>query len=319
MTQSTTRLRAAGAASAVGALVASALMFAPAAHAAEVTVRNADVKPTAADYVPWHQGYANNPTGAKVTTKGLELSGGPSQVIKGYTDNDATIGTNKNFDLAAKITGADFTATAGVANLQVPLFGENVVPSASGSKFATLRSAVDEGSRIKLTDEWSSSRAIGSIPANTPTPLKTIIAALGNYKVVAFGVQADNNAVVSDITWDGTTYVFKEPTPVVTRLASAVDIYRTAPKSGKITTKNTVKVYASVTIAGKPAPAGTVVNGFAKGKKISTGKVNSQGKVKLTLRKLPKGRSTLKVQLLSSATVKGSTDSVSVKVVTKKK
>ncbi|MET1037136.1 MAG: hypothetical protein ABW075_02615 [Aeromicrobium sp.] len=281
-------------------------------------MKNADVRPNATTYAGWHQGYANNPAGAKVTAKGLELSGGPSQVINGYVDNDSTIGTNKNFDLAAKITGADFTASEGVANLQVPLFGENVVPSASGSKFATLRSATDEGSRIKLTDEWESSRAIGTIPANTPTPLKTILAALGNYKVVAFGVQADNNAVVTDITWDGTTYVFKEPVPVVAKQASKVDIYRVAPKSGKITTNNTVKVYASVTIGGKAAPAGTVVTGFAKGKKVATGKVNSQGKVKLTLRKLPKGKSTLKAQLSSTGTVTGSTDSVAVKVVKKK-
>jgi hypothetical protein len=325
MTQTSTRLRVAGAGTAVGALVASALMLAPAANAAtSVIVRNADVLPTetTATYTSWHQGYANNPTGAKVTTKGLELTGGPSQVIKGYADNNATIGSNKNFDLAAKITGADFTATQGVANLQVPLFGENVVPSSSGSKFATLRSAVDEGSRIKLTDEWSSSKAIGSIPANTPTPLKTIIAALGNYKVVGFGVQADTNAVVTDLTWDGTTYTFQEPTPapvVVPKLSSKVDIYRVEPMSGKITTKNTVKIYASVTVDGKAAKAGTVVNGYAKGKKVSSATVNSKGKVRIVLTKLPKGTSTLKAQLLSSGTVKGSTDSVKVKVKAYKK
>jgi hypothetical protein len=319
MTQTSSRRRAAAAGTAVGALVASALMVAPSAQAAtQVTVRNSDIRPNETTYAGWHQGYANNPTGAKVTTKGLELSGGPSQVINGYTDNTSTIGSNKNVDLSATITGAKFTAIEGVANLQVPLFGENVVPSASGSKFATLRSAVDQGSRIKLSDEWESSRAIGSIPANTPTPLKQIIAALGSYKVIGFGVQADKNAVVTDLTWDGTTYVFKEPSPVVPRLASKVDIYRVAPKSGTITPSNTVKVYASITVDGKPAPAGTVVNGFAKGKKVSSAKVNSKGKVKLTLRKLPKGRSTLKVQLLSSATVKGSTDSVTVKVVAKK-
>jgi hypothetical protein len=91
------------------------------------------------------------------------------------------------------------------------------------------------------------------------------------------------------------------------------------PKSGKITTRSTVSFYVEVTIAGKAAPAGTVVNGYAKGTLVTTGKVNGAGKVKLVVRsKLPKGSSTLKAQLPSSDTVKGSTDSVKVKVVKKK-
>jgi len=315
MTQTSTRLRVSGAGVGIGALVASALMFAPAAHAAtEVNVKNADVKSTAADYVAWHQGYANNPGGAKVTAAGLELSGGPSQVIKGYADNDTTIGTNKNFDLAAKITSSDFTATAGTANLQVELRSTAI----GGNQFATIRSLNDEGSRIKLTDEWASSKAFGSIPANTPTPLRDIIEALGaSYKVIAFGVQADNNATVTDITWDGTTYKFKDP---IDKIASKVDIYRVNPKSGKITTKNTVSFYATVTVGGKAAPQGTVVYGYAKGKKVATGKVNKLGKVKLVVKgKLPKGSATLKAELPGSETVAASSDSLKVKVIKKKK
>lgn len=321
MTHTATRLRRTGGAGiAVGALVASALMFAPSAQAAsQVNVTNAEVLPTEtpANYTSWHQGYANNPGGAKVTTKGLELSGGPSQVIKGYADNDATIGSNKNFDLATKITGADFTATQGVGTLQVPLRSTAI----AGNQFATIRSLTDEGSRIKLTDEWVSSKAIGAVAANTPTPLRDIITALGSsYKVIGFGVQADSNAVITDITWDGVTYTFKEPSAApAPKLSSVVDIYRVHPKSGKITTKNTVSFYASVTIDGKKAPVGTLVNGYAKGKKVATAKVNSKGKVKLVLKvKLPKGSSTLKAELPGSGTVKGSSDSLKVKVVKKK-
>jgi hypothetical protein len=315
MSQTSTRLRRTAAGAGIGALVASALMFAPAQAATTVNVVNADVKPTEADYVAWHQGYANNPNGAKVTVKGLELSGGPSQVIKGYADNSNTIApnaANRNFDLTSKITQADFTATEGTANLQVPLFS-SAIP---GNHYTTIRSLNDDGSRIKLTDEWESSKAFGSIAANTPTPLRDIIAALGSdYKVIGFGVQADNNAVVTDITWDGVTYKFKDP---IDKTASTVDIYRVNPKSGKITTKSTVSFYATVTIGGKNAPTGTVVTGYAKGKKATTGKVNSKGKVKLTLsKKLPKGNSTLKVELPASATVAGSTDSVKVKVIKK--
>jgi hypothetical protein len=312
MPQTATRLRRTGAGAGIGALVASALMFAPAQAATEVTVKNSEVLPNADIYTSWHQGYANNPTGAKVTAKGLELSGGPSQVIKGYADNDTTIGTNKNFDLAAKITGATFTASEGVANLQVPL-RSTAIP---GNQFATIRSLSDAGSRIKTSDLWESSKAFGPIAANTPTPLSQIVTALGNdYKVIGFGVQADNNATVTDITWDGTTYKFQEP---IVKASSGVDIYKVYPKSGKITTTSKVYVYASVKIGGKPAPAGTVVSGYAKGKKVATGKVNKSGKVKLALpKKLPKGKSTLKVVVPGSDTVTTSNDSVKVKVVKK--
>ncbi len=313
MTQTSTRLRRTGAGVGVGALVASALMVAPSAQAAtEVTVKNADVKQTAADYVAWHQGYENNPTGAKVTKDGLELSGGPSQVLKGYADNDTTIGSNKNFDLAAKITGSGFTASKGDANLQVPLRSTAI----AGNQFATIRSLSDEGSRIKLTDEWESSKAIGeTVEANTPTPLRDIIAALGDqYKVIGFGVQSDDDATVTDITWDGTKYTFKEP---VVKDAAALKFYRFHPKSGKIKTSSIARVYVAVTIGGKPAPKGTVVDGYAKSKKVTTGKVNSQGKVKLTLGKLPKGKATLKVTVPSTDSIKGASISRVVQVKTK--
>ncbi len=296
-----TATRRSGAVAGIGALVASALVLAPAAQAATtVNVTNAEVKPTAADYTAWHQGYANNPTGAKVTAKGLELSGGPSQVIKGYADNDATIApnaANRNFDLASKITSADFTTTSGTANLQVPLRSTAI----AGNQFATIRSLDDDGSRIKLTDEWASSKAIGSIPANQPTPLRDIIAALGpDYKVIGYGVQSDNPATVSDITWDGVTYTFKEPASQV----SAAKFYKFSPKSGKITTKNTVNVYVQVTVDGKQAPRGLKVDGYAKGKKVASGTVNSIGKIKLKLGKLPKGKSTLKVTVVGTDTIK---------------
>lgn len=313
MTQTTTRVRRAGAGVGIGALAASALMFAPSASAAtEVNVTNKDVLPNASVYTSWHQGYANNPTGAKVTAKGLELTGGKSQVIKGYPDNNETIVPgNPNFNIEQKITGSRFTATEGVATLQIPLRSSNV--TATGN-FTTLFSMPDEGSRVKTSDLWVSTSSIGSdIVGGQKYPLTTILGALGDYKVIGFGVQAESNAVVTDITWDGTTYKFRDP---IDKLASDVDIYRVHPKSGKITTKSKVSFYASVKVDGKSAAAGTVVHGYAKGKRVTTGKVNKSGKVKLTLPgKLPKGKSTLKVALFSSSNVKGSSDSVKVKVV----
>lgn len=305
----------------MGALVASALLFAPAANAAtDVNVVNSDVKnvENASTFTSWHQGYAN-PNGAKVTVNGLELSGGPSQVTKGYTDNSNTLNGNKNFDLATKITGSKFTATAGTANLQVPIF----YSTGNGVKYTTLRSLNDQGSRVKTSDLWASSSAIDAagetadVAKDAYVPLTSILAAVGdNYKVIAFGVQADNNATVTDITWDGVTYKFKDP---IDKTASKVDIYRVHPKSGKITTKNTVSFYATVTIDGKPAPSRTVITGYAKGKKVATGKVNSKGKVKLVVKgKLPKGSSTLKAEYAGSPTIAASSDSLKVKVIKKK-
>ncbi|MET0820967.1 MAG: hypothetical protein ABWY58_08370 [Aeromicrobium sp.] len=295
----TTTLRRTGAGAGIAALVASALMFAPAADAATaVNVTNAEIKTTAADYVAWHQGVSTNPTGAKVTAKGLELSGGKSQVIKGYADNNQTIVAGKpNFNIADKITGSKFTATVGNASLQVPLRSTNV--EAAGN-LTTISSLPDQGSRIKTSDLWVSTAAIGTVPANTPVPLTSIIGQLGDYKVIGFGVQAEVNATISDLTWDGVTYTFKEPASQV----SKAKFYKFSPKSGKITTRKTVYVYVRVTVDGKQAPKGLAVAGYAKGKKVVTGKVNSSGKAKLKLGKLPKGRSTLKVTVVGNDTVK---------------
>ncbi|KAA1380814.1 hypothetical protein [Aeromicrobium fastidiosum] len=321
MTQTATRSRV-GATIGMGALVASALMFAPAASAATVVnVVNADVLPTetTANYTSWHQGQPDAPTRAKVTANGLELSGGKSQVIKGYADNNETITPGKpNFNIEQEIAGSRFTATAGQATLQIPLRSSNV--DATGN-FTTIYSLADQGSRVKTSDLFISTRTIddgtgAAIVANQRYPLTTILAELGDYKVIGFGVQAEVNATITDITWQGTTYKFKDP---IDKAASKVDIYRVHPKSGKITTKNTVSFYATVSIGGQKAPAGTPVVGYAKGKKVANGKVNSLGKVKLVIKgKLPKGSATLKAEYAGSPTIAASTDSVKVKVIKKK-
>ncbi len=100
----------------------------------------------------------------------------------------------------------------------------------------------------------------------------------------------------------------------VAKLASSVAIDRVHPAAGRITTKRAVSVYATVVIDGRTAPRGTVVDGYAKGKKVTSGKVNSKGKVKLTVGALRKGKSTLTVKVPSSSTVTGSSASKAVRV-----
>ncbi|MET0820966.1 MAG: Ig-like domain-containing protein [Aeromicrobium sp.] len=92
-----------------------------------------------------------------------------------------------------------------------------------------------------------------------------------------------------------------------------VDIYRVHPT--RPSTRSTVYVYASVSVDGVKAAKGTTVYGYAKSKKVVTGKVNGRGKVKLKLpNKLPKGKSTLKVTQAGSSIRSGGTDSVVVRV-----
>lgn len=100
----------------------------------------------------------------------------------------------------------------------------------------------------------------------------------------------------------------------VAKLASKVTITRINPLTGKITAKKNVSVYATIRIDGKLAPAGTVVDGYAKGAKAVSGKTNSKGEVKLALGKLPKGKATLRVTLPGTSTVLKSQDAAVVRV-----
>lgn len=115
-----------------------------------------------------------------------------------------------------------------------------------------------------------------------------------------FGGKAVVKYVVTDGRGGSSTGTI---TITVAKLASKVSIVRVDPATGKISSKKSVSVYASVKIDGKTAPAGTVVDGYAKGKKVTSGEVNSQGKVKLTLGKLPKGKATLRVTVPDTSTL----------------
>nr|MCW2727243.1 hypothetical protein [Aeromicrobium sp.] len=100
----------------------------------------------------------------------------------------------------------------------------------------------------------------------------------------------------------------------VQKLTGKVEIYRIHP-AGKVSVRNTVKLYATVKVDGKSAPRGTTVYGYAKGKKVITAKVNSSGKVKLTLpNKLPAGKATLKVAQVGSSKLNADSDSIVVRV-----
>lgn len=185
------------------------------------TVKNSDIAPTADVYEGWHQGLAKAPARAQVTAAGLELAG-PSQIIKGYADNSAELGTN-NVDLAVKAQDADFTATGDGAALQVVVrFDDN-----GTTRLTTLSGPTTRDGDVDLDDAWRTSVDVGSVPADSKTSLREIIAALGSgYKVIAYGVAASGDAVVESLTWDGTTYTFTDAPPVdknVTVLATDIE------------------------------------------------------------------------------------------------
>ena len=222
MNHTSTRLRRTGAGAAIGALVASALMFAPAQAAddAITSVRESEIAKDATNYAGWHQGAVNAgvPGEYKVVNEGLELTG-RSQVIKGYADNknenlsDAT----QNFDIT-KLPGNAFTVKSGTASLQLPIFVDADGAGSGEAVFTTLRTPLIAGGEVKATDNWESSKAFGAIQANTPTPLSEIIAAVdaGTYKVIGFGVYNETGtSVISEIKFDGTRYLFANTAPAV--------------------------------------------------------------------------------------------------------
>ena len=162
-------------------------------------------------YAGWHQGSAKGGT-HEVTTNGLELTGN-SQVMKGYDDNTKDV-NSRNLHLQSALEGGSYTVEEGKAWFQVPLYF--TAPGQTGTEFTTLRPAqpAETGStqQISLDDEWVSSKALGSIPANTATPLRDLIDEMTAYKVLGFGVFSDTggSATVKDVTWNHTKYTFTD-------------------------------------------------------------------------------------------------------------
>ena len=207
MTQLITRRRA-GAGVATGALIASALLFAPSAQAATTTdVREAQIAATGA---PFSTGYHHEGEGTyKVVNTGLELTG-DSAFVRGYTNNTSenlgTTGGNADLDKL----GATSVVSTGAPVVKVAVYSDNVN---AGDKLTTLTQA-PEGT-------WTTSAKIGTgdtaIDAGATKPTADIVAALKpNYRVKGFGVfNTTGTATVSSLTFDDVTYQFKNNAPTV--------------------------------------------------------------------------------------------------------
>lgn len=210
------RRRGVAVASAV-AVAVSGLAFSGSAQAAPstVTVSNGDIRPDSNTYAGWHQGYADRPNASAITSKGLQ-SIGKSQILLGFNDNtnSGLTSTGVNADLGEDLVGASYDVTEGEAFLQVPLFADVDGAGQGEAIFTTLRPAVGatRSTTVGANDQWISSKAIGTVAANTPKPLSEIIAAIkvGTYKTIGIGVLTDQGktSTVRSIRFDDKTYAF---------------------------------------------------------------------------------------------------------------
>lgn len=269
MNYTSTRLRHVGAGATVGALVASALLFAPAQAAdapAITSVRESQIAPNADTYEGWHQGAVNAgvPGKHRVINQGLELTD-RSQVLKGYENNknENLSDETRNFDIA-KLPGSAFTVASGTASLQVPMFVDLDGAGSGEAVFTTLRTPLSAtGGEVKADDLWESSKQLSTdIPANAPTALSTLIAAIdaGTYKVIGFGVYNEaGTSVVSDLTFDGTKYLFGNAAPTVkdrvltTKINQPLSVPLTATDADGNTLTYTVTASDNGTITGSGA------------------------------------------------------------------
>lgn len=168
----------------------------------------AEINPNEDTYPGWHQGVkdatgtfetlkseSGTPTGLQMTEK--------SQLLNGFAEADF-LPNAAGFAAGMQVSVED--TTDGVW-AQVPVFyyPEGVI----GEKFTTLRALVPESGNLADATEWVSSGdivgAAGVVVAkNVPAPFDAIVAALGNHKVLGYGVYQDRGtSVLKSITFNG--------------------------------------------------------------------------------------------------------------------
>jgi hypothetical protein len=188
--------------------VGSVLGLGTAATAVEVPVGSIVAETNPYPVEQWFLGNPQPTTAPTQDASGLTLTG-RTQLLYGRVTPVAS-----GAAFTTLISGASFVAT-GTATFQVPVFFDGT----ANTEFTTLRPAVP-GSPT-TTSEWISSQAVAGLPAGTPLPFATIAAAFdaaGDAEVLAFGVIVDpgTTAVLSSVTWAGTTWTFATPAAPVT-------------------------------------------------------------------------------------------------------
>ncbi|HET8778823.1 MAG TPA: hypothetical protein VFM66_02030, partial [Agromyces sp.] len=158
-------------------------------------------------YLGWHEGYVNATPAFALRWDGLELGlGANSQILNGLVETGAPGIPTTGDELGALITSSEVDVLEGETFLQVPVTWNG--------GWSTLRPAVaatGATGTYALSDQWISSKDLGTITANTPVALSEIIDELDTAGTVAysgFGVLSTSPATVASLTWGGTTYAF---------------------------------------------------------------------------------------------------------------
>jgi hypothetical protein len=271
------------------------------------TVTNNEVASDEDPYAGWHQGY--DADRQQVKSGGLVLEPNPSQVIRGEDNNSDEFDGHQYELLDVLRDGASVKVASGAVTFQIPLFfkDENGDP-----QFTTLRTeaqVLDDGvHQLDPYVDWKTSNEIQSanvipIPAGGQRTMEEFVDAFRDYKVIAFGVQADAPATVTNLTWEGIKYVFKKADAKV----------KTQPKNGK---KPKVTVTVTASDAGPGAVNGAKVTVKKGKKKVGSGKLNNKGKVTIALnkKKLAKGKNKLKASVAGTASTKAASKTFTVKV-----
>lgn len=157
-------------------------------------------------YNGWHQGHGDGVANYEFTDEGISLSN-IAQILYGNDGKGAEDAIAAN---VAEVAGSLAVAGENTADLwyQIPVFFGDLEGSPS---FTTLRKPVT------ATDEqWTVSRAVGGLAANTKHDLTVINTALGEHLVIGYGFYAGigSTAQVTSFTALGVEHKFT-PAPVV--------------------------------------------------------------------------------------------------------
>ncbi len=174
------------------------------------------------NYDAWHVGSVSCPTDGSsffsIDEEGNLILDNSSdvtkvaQILKGYSPD------TRPTDLSEIIEGSSWTTITPeggtVGTFQIPVFYDI---DGETKKFTTLRSYSHNEGENTITEEsiWTISSNVADLTKDTPYALSEIITALGDsYQVLGFGVSSGKDgenkiqSIVSQIIWDGTTYIF---------------------------------------------------------------------------------------------------------------
>jgi hypothetical protein len=229
----------------LGAAAASVVIAAPAAFAADVTVRPADISAG----TPWAVSPNNTGTAGigaladPIHADGsahLQVTGGQRAQLKhSFTASLASVAAQPlSYQVYVDPNGSSAASIRYGVNLQLEVGGPiyttlSFQPQLAGGAAADTWTTFTNSA----TSLWRTSRAVGALPAGTDHTLADYISAEGNSTVIAsylnIGVLGDPtatlNAYADNVSVDGTTYNFATAQPAEAVVEAPPTVRRGAP------------------------------------------------------------------------------------------